>query len=125
MRPGDRMMPPAARGMVRAAAGPLRLRLLTGLTVVSVLALLVTVVLLTDRGPDGQSPAGDVVRVGVVEGQSVSGYLRSSHSELAALLPASGSPAAGQTWALVSLTSYHAPDKLPGVLDGAAVAQVY
>ncbi|MEV8507722.1 hypothetical protein AB0368_23280 [Actinoplanes sp. NPDC051475] len=124
MRPGDRMMPPAARTLLRAGSGPLRL-LLTGLTLASVVALLVTVVLITDRGPDGQSPAGDVVRVGVVEGQSVSGYLRSSQNELAALLPASGTPTAGQTWALVSLAAYYAPDKLAAPLEGAAVAEVY
>ncbi|MEV4637227.1 hypothetical protein AB0J80_07730 [Actinoplanes sp. NPDC049548] len=125
MRPGDRMMPPAARALLRAGWGPVRLRLLTGLTLASVVAVLVTVVLITDRGPDGRSPAGDVVRVGVVEGQSVSGYLRSSQNELAALLPASGAPTAGQTWALVSLADYYAPDKLAAPLDGAAIAQVY
>ncbi|BCJ51037.1 hypothetical protein Asp14428_25120 [Actinoplanes sp. NBRC 14428] len=125
MRPGDRTMPPAARGLSRSGAGQFRLRLLTGLTLVVVLAMLVTVVLLNDRGPDGEDATGDVVRVGVVEGQSVSGYLRSSQSELAALLPSPGSPVAGPTWALVSLAGYYPPGKLPAVLDGAAIAQVY
>jgi len=81
-------------------------------------------VTITDRGPGVESPSGDVVRVGVVEGQAVSGYLRSSRGELAALLPSAGSPVAGETWALVSLAAYYAPDRLPGVLEGAAVAQV-
>ncbi|OJF13265.1 hypothetical protein BG844_16095 [Couchioplanes caeruleus subsp. caeruleus] len=119
------MMPAAARSLPPAVAGPLRLWVLTGLTL-SAVALLVAVVTMTDRGPDRvPGPEGDVVRVGVVEGQSVSGYLRSSDHELAALLPASGAPAAGETWALVSLVSYYGADKLPGLLEGAAVAQVY
>ncbi|MEV6599472.1 hypothetical protein AB0M36_21835 [Actinoplanes sp. NPDC051346] len=126
MRPGDRMMPAAARSLPPAVAGPVRLRMLTGLALVTAVALLVAVVARTDHGPDhAVAPDGDVVRVGVVEGQSVSGYLRSSDRELATLLPASGAPTAGQTWALVSLTSYFGPDKLTGALDGATVAQVY
>ncbi|GGQ51841.1 hypothetical protein [Couchioplanes azureus] len=126
MRPGDRMMPAAARSLPPAVAGPVRLWMLTGLSLAVAVTLLVAVVTMTDRGPDRlPGPDGDVVRVGVVEGQSVSGYLGSSDRELAALLPAPGAPAAGETWALVSLTAYLGPDKLPGVLEGAAVAQVY
>jgi hypothetical protein len=69
------------------------------------------------------SGQADVVRVGVVEGQSVPGYLNSSRGELAALLRASSAP--GDTWALVSLSAYVPPDRLPAVLGGATVAQVY
>ncbi|WP_067498157.1 hypothetical protein [Actinoplanes sp. TFC3] len=120
MWPGDRMMPPLVRGRPRVGGGPLRLRVMTGLALASAAALLLTVVLITDRGPEMESPAGDVVRVGVVDGQSVSGYLRSSQGELGAMFPS-----AGDTWALVSLTSYYAPDKLGAVLGDAPVAQVY
>ncbi|MGA5300688.1 hypothetical protein ACPCHT_12205 [Nucisporomicrobium flavum] len=125
MRPGDRMMPWAARGLSRGGAGAFRQRLLTGLALAGAAAMLITVVTITDRGPGVDNPPGDVVRVGVVEGQPVPAYLRSSRGELAALLPSSGSPVAGETWALVSLAAYYPPDRLPGVLDGAAVAQVY
>jgi len=125
MRPGDRMLPPLTRGLSRIGTAPSRLRIMTGLAVASAVALLVTVVWVADHGPGPESPTGDVVRVGVVEGQSVAGYLRSSRRELAALLPASGSPAAGETWALVSLKAYLAPDKLQAVLDGVPVAEVY
>lgn len=125
MRPGDRMMPWAFRGLSRSGAGAFRQRLLTGLALAGAAAMLITVVTITDRGPGVETPSGDVVRVGVVEGQSVPGYLRSSRGELAALLPSAGSPVAGETWALVSLAAYVPPDRLPGVLDGAAVAQVY
>jgi len=125
MRPGDRMMPPLTRGLSRIGTAPSRLRIMTGLAVASAVTLLVTVVWVADHGPGPDNPTGDVVRVGVVEGQSVAGYLRSSRRELAALLPASGSPASGETWALVSLTAYLAPDKLQAVLDGVPVAEVY
>ncbi|AGL15543.1 hypothetical protein [Actinoplanes sp. N902-109] len=120
MWPGDRMMPPLARGRGRIGGGPARLRIMTGLALASAAALMVTVVLITDRGPEAESPAGDVVRVGVVDGQSVSGYLTSSRGELGTMFAS-----AGDTWALVSLSSYYAPDKLPGVLGDSAVAQVY
>ncbi|AGZ40305.1 hypothetical protein AFR_10080 [Actinoplanes friuliensis DSM 7358] len=119
------MLPPLTRGLARGGTSPARLRIMTGLALASAAALLVTVVRVADRGPELEKPTGDVVRVGVVEGQSVSGYLRSSRGELAALLPSSGSPAAGETWALVSLTAYLAPDKLQAVLEGTPVAQVY
>jgi hypothetical protein len=125
MRHGDRMLPPLTRGLSRIGTAPSRLQIMTGLAVASAAALLVTVVWAADHGPEAVRPTGDVVRVGVVEGQSVSGYLRSSRGELAALLPSSGSPAAGETWALVSFTAYLAPDKLQAVLDGVPVAEVY
>ena len=125
MRPGDRTMPPLTGGLPHAGTAPSRLRIMTGLALASVAALLVTVVWSADHGPEAEHPPGDLVRVGVVEGQSVSGYLRSSRGELAALLPASGSPAAGETWALVSLTAYLAPDRLQATLAGVPVAEVY
>jgi hypothetical protein len=125
MRPGDRMLPPLNRGLVRLGAAPSRLRILSGLAVASATALLLIIVWAADHGPEAGHPGGDVVRIGVVEGQSVSGYLRSSRGELAALLPASGSPTAGETWALVSLTTYLAPDKLQATLTGIPVAEVY
>ncbi|MEU8243647.1 hypothetical protein AB0C07_35800 [Actinoplanes missouriensis] len=86
------------------------------------LAAIVTMIaalLLADREPPGGQVSGEVVRVGVVEGQSVDGYLDAAEHEVAAL------PAAGETWALVSLRSYAAPDLLPALLAGATVAQVY
>lgn len=116
------MTPSLVRGLSRSRGGQARLRLLTGLALASAAAMLVTVVLVTDRGPDlSPRPTGDVVRVGVVDGQSVSGYLRSSKGELAGLT----SPAAGETWALVSLSSYFAPDTLTGLFADTAVAEVY
>ena len=125
MRPGDRMLPPLNRGLVRIGTAPSRLRIMSGLAVASAAALLITIVWAVDHGPEAEPPTGDLVRIGVVEGQSVAGYLRSSRGELAALLPSSGSPPAGETWALISLTSYLAPDELQALLEGTPVAEVY
>ena len=71
MRPGDRMLPPLNHGLPRIGMSPARLRFVTGLALAAAAALLVTVVWVADRGPELERPAGDVVRVGVVEGQSV------------------------------------------------------
>jgi len=102
----------------------LPLRLATGLALASVATLLIASIWTADRGPEPDSGAGpDLIRVGVVEGQSVPGYLRSSQGELAALLR--GSAPATPTWALVSLNAYFPPDRLMSVLGGVAVAQVY
>lgn len=75
------------------------------------------------EAPPAEDPS-DVVRVGVVQGQSVPGYLQSARTELAALTDPSA-PAAGDTWALVSLDAYVPPGRLPVLFDGTAVAQVY
>jgi hypothetical protein len=101
-----------------AAAGQ---RVATGFALASVASLLVMVIWAADRNhpPETAPPARDVVRVGVVEGQSVPGYLHNSEGELASLTP--GAP----TWALVSLAGYVPPGELPSVLNGSAVAQVY
>lgn len=106
----------------RMPVGRAGARLLTGLAAGSVLVLLIGVIWAAHPEPPRPRPAVDVVRVGLVAGQSVPGYLDSSRGELDALLHA---PAGTQTWALVSLSAYVAPDRLPAVLGGSAVAQVY
>lgn len=113
MAAGARVMP---RG--------LPLRLLTGVAVASVATLLVALIWLAEPDPVVTTDPGtvDVVRVGVVEGQSIPGYLDSSHGELAALVRA---PGATDTWALVTLQSYVPPDRLQPLLSGVAVALVY
>lgn len=106
--------------------GAAALRVMIGLAIVSAVALLLGVIWASRRDDGGGVSArpGDVIRVGVVQGQNVSGYLLSSRRELAALTDPSA-PAAGDTWALVSLSDYVPPGALTGLLDGAAVAQVY
>jgi hypothetical protein len=100
------------------------LQIVTGVALTATAALVFAVAWAgRPGGPAGEDPA-DVVRVGVVEGQSVGGYLAASRRELTMLTDPSG-PAAGDTWALVSLRDYTAPAQLPALLADAAVAQVY
>ena len=100
----------------------LPLRLFTGVAVACTATLLVAVIWLSEPDPVTDSATADVVRVGVVDGESVAGYLRSSHGELVAL---AHTPGATDTWALVTLQSYLAPDRLTPLLSGVAVAEVY
>ncbi|MGK5684566.1 hypothetical protein [Actinoplanes sp. URMC 104] len=91
---------------------------------VSAGALLVGALWISRPGPVPAEDPGEVVRVGVVQGQQVPGYLDAARTELAALTDPSA-PAAGDTWALVSLEGYVAAGVLPDLLAGTAVAQVY
>ena len=62
--------------------GAAALRAMIGLAVVSAIALLLGLIWASLReGADAPGHPGDVVRVGVVQGQPVSGYLRSSRAE--------------------------------------------
>jgi hypothetical protein len=123
----SRMLPPLARRMSRLADGPTRLRLLTAVALLSATAVLVTAVWTVDRTSSADPPSPELLRVGVVEGQSVPGYVRNSRGELAALLhpTAPGVAPSGETYALVTLSAYFAPDRLKPLLVGAAVAEVY
>jgi hypothetical protein len=111
--------------MARLGQGPVRLRVLTSVALMSSAAVLVTAVWAADRHPSGDPTLGDVTRVGVVEGQSIPGYVRSTRAELAALLaePASGS--APDTYALVTMSAYLAPGRLAPVLGGVRVSEVF
>lgn len=102
----------------------LRLRVMTGFAIVSAGALLLGVVWSAQRDTGPGDEPGDVVRVGVVQGQSVPGYLRSARAEMAALTGPSA-PAVADVWALISLDAYVDPGRLPDLLTGSAVAQVY
>jgi hypothetical protein len=104
--------------------GSVRLRVMTGVAVVSAGALLLAVVWAARRDNQPGDDPGDVVRVGVVQGQSVPGYLRSARAEMAALTDPSA-PAVADVWALISLDAYVEPGRLPDLLAGSAVAQVY
>jgi hypothetical protein len=67
-----------------------------------------------------------VVRVGVAEGGSVPGYVSDSRAELDALAAQPRTqPAPSTPYALVTLETYLAPDRLAGVLAGAGVAEVF
>ncbi len=100
------------------------IRTALALTVVSAGVVLLATIWVSRREAVPAEDASEVVRVGVVQGQPVGGYLHSSRTELAALTDPSA-PATGDTWALVSLDDYVAPGRLPTLLEGTAVAQVY
>ncbi|BCY06638.1 hypothetical protein L3i22_017260 [Actinoplanes sp. L3-i22] len=100
------------------------MQLMTGAALAATATLVLAVAWAGGPGGRGDDDPGDVVRVGVVEGQTVGGYLNSARRELSMLTDPSG-PAAGDTWALVSLRDYTAPGQLAALLADAAVAQVY
>jgi hypothetical protein len=101
----------------------LRLQIMTGVALLATVALIVAVVWVDRELPSGEDP-GEVVRVGVVEGQSVTGYLANSDHEMSVLTDPSA-PASGETWALVSLADYATPERLATLVADAAVAQAY
>jgi hypothetical protein len=104
--------------------GVVVLRAVLGLAVISAFALLLAAIWTSRRDDATPEAQGDLVQVGVVQGQAVSGYLRNSRAELAALTDPSA-PSSGDTWALVSLDEYVPPGALRGMFDGTTVAQVY
>ena len=117
MGPAERVRGPALRGAPVA-------RVVAAVAAVAAGVLLVGSLWVSRREGVPATHPNDVVRIGVVQGQSVPGYLTSSRTELAALADPSA-PAAGDTWALVSLDDYRPPGTLPDLLAGTAVAQVY
>ncbi|MDI6104495.1 hypothetical protein QLQ12_38490 [Actinoplanes sp. NEAU-A12] len=119
-------MGPATRKravLVRFGGAALRLQIMAGAALAATVALVLMVFWADRQAPAGEQ-AGDLLRVGVVEGQSVDGYLRSSREELARLADPSA-PGAGETWALVAFNRYATAGALPAMLGGAQVAQVY
>jgi hypothetical protein len=111
----------------RWSSGRWRLRLLTALALTGSLAILLTVALATrtSHEPQARLPENAAkVHVGVAQGQSIPGYVATARAELTFLLAAAGA-AQGETYALVSLRSYLAPDRLTPVLGGVATAEVY
>lgn len=119
-------MGPAERMRALTIRGPAGLRVSIVVSAVAVAALSLGVIWTAQHGGAVPAPgdSGDLVEVGVVEGQSVPSYLAASRHELNALTDPS-SPPAGDTWALASLDNYVPPSRLPALLGGAGVAQVY
>ncbi len=133
MRVGDvlrdldsRVLPPLARALHRLGADPRRVRLLTSVALVCTFAVLVTAVWVADRGGRTDPAAPDLLRVGALEGQSVRGYVGASDAEFAALA-ADPAPQTVQApvYALVTLVTYFAPDRLPPIVGAVPVAEVY
>jgi len=117
----QRIVPPLGRLLHRLA----RVRLLYLLAFLSVAAVLLTAVWAAGDRPAGDPTVGDTVRVGVVQGQSIPAYVEASRTELDTLLATPPTGIAGETYALVTLRAYLAPDRLTPVLGGVSVSQVY
>ena len=124
MGPAERMRALTIRGP--AGQGDRGLRVSIAVAAVAVVTLLLAVIWTAQRNSGVPTPgdSGDLVEVGVVQGQSVPSYLQAARRELAALTDPSAPPS-GDTWALVSLDAYVPPGRLPALLAGAGVAQVY
>jgi len=118
----DAIVPPLGRLLDRLRRPTGHTGLLTVVSLVSVTAVLATAVWVAER-PREDAPTGEVVRVGVPDGVSVPSYLAESRRELDELSArASGK---GDPYALVMFSAYLAPDRLPTVLDGAPVSEVF
>ncbi|MEV4657585.1 hypothetical protein [Micromonospora sp. NPDC049301] len=131
MRAGDllrqldqRLLPPLTRAVTRLGDRSARSGVLTWAAVLSSAAVLGTAVWAADDAPVGDRTVGEVTRVGVVDGDSVPGYLRSAAADLAALPTAA--PATGDgTYALVTLDAYLPPQRLASVLGDVPVSTVF
>ncbi|GIF68051.1 hypothetical protein Ais01nite_60860 [Asanoa ishikariensis] len=118
----DAIVPPLGRLLDRLRRPTGHTGLLTVVSLVSVTVVLATAVWVAER-PREDAPSGEVVRVGVPDGVSVPSYLAESRRELDELSArASGK---GDPYALVMFSAYLAPDRLPTVLDGAPVSEVF
>ena len=97
---------------------------LTWAAVLCAAAVLGTAVWAADDTPVGDQTVGEVTRVGVSDGDSVPGYLRSAAADLAALPPAAPTTGDG-TYALVTLDAYLPPQRLVAVLGDVSVSTVF
>lgn len=93
------------------------------MAVVSVAAVLAAAALSDDRRPAGEPSLGDVVRVGVAEGDLIPDYLRANETELAALGTVTPATEPTALYALVSFADYLTPDELAAVLAGIPVSE--
>jgi hypothetical protein len=114
----QRLLRPVGNVLARIFRGARRLRAFTA--VVGVLAVTVTLLVVhRPERPCSDPSLGDVLRVGVAEGDSIPQYVRAGRDELAAL---SGD---APVYALVSFAAYLAPDRLAPVLAGVSVSSVF
>jgi hypothetical protein len=120
-----RSVPPAggATGPAASAAEPppaagRRSRVLAGLAVLGVVAVVISAVSVARDAPVPDDTVGDVVRVGAAEGDRVALYADRARAELGALM----SNSTAETYALVSLRGYGTPaGVLPLLADVEAV----
>src|SRR5690606_26795297 len=112
-----------ARGAARLTRGKVRLRGWTVAAMLAVSTALAAALWAADR-PATDHSGGDVLRVGVAQGESIPDYLRASRERLAELVAAPDRKAS-ETYALVAFSAYLAPDRLASTLDGVSVVEVF
>lgn len=117
----SRLLPVLARGVVRLSQPTHRSRLLGATATFSVAAVLGTAMWAADRPAVGDTTVGEVVRVGVVAGDSIPAYVQASRDELASLARAAPPT---ETYALVTLSEYVTPARLAPILRGVSVSEV-
>ncbi|BCJ61185.1 hypothetical protein [Micromonospora endophytica] len=116
------LLPRLAAALTRLGQAPFHGALLRWTAVLSCTAVLSTAVLATERPLAPELTIGEVTRVGVIDGDSISRYERAAARDLAAL-EGDGTPGDG-TYALVSLTEYLTPQSLAEVVGDVRVAAV-
>ncbi|MGH3714003.1 MAG: hypothetical protein ACRDT4_11170 [Micromonosporaceae bacterium] len=115
------MLPPLGRALAWCMRGAIRRKVLLTGGVIAAFGLLVASVWAAHQPPTSPTQVGYVVRVGVAEGQSVSSYAADADRELDAL----AERGSGEAYALVSFTTYLAPDRFATVLSELAVHRGY
>jgi hypothetical protein len=115
------VLPWLSGGRLRVGRHRQRRPSLTGLGLALMVVALVAAAWAVRDRPTYQA---ENVRVGVLEGQSVPGYVKASKAALDRLR-GSRTGAGKPVYALVSLTAYLGPDRLPPVLAGVKVYRVY
>jgi hypothetical protein len=114
------VLPAVGNALARLGRGAARMRVFTiGAGVLAAAITFVAVYAATRAPVAGDPTIGDVVRVGVSDGDSVPAYLASTQQQLAAL------PDGTEVYALVSFSAYLAPDRLPAALSSVSVSSVF
>ncbi|MEH1169391.1 hypothetical protein V6V47_28825 [Micromonospora sp. CPCC 205539] len=132
MRAGDllrqldqRLLPPLTRAVGRLGDNrSARPGVLTWAALFSSAAVLGTAIWAVDEPPVGDRTVGEVTRVGVVDGDSVPGYLQAAAADLAAL-PTTTPVGGDGTYALVTLQAYLPPQRLAAALGDVSVSEVF
>ncbi|MEU7612114.1 hypothetical protein [Micromonospora sp. NPDC049204] len=120
----QRLLPQLTRAVARLGDRPSRSGVLTWAAALSAVAVLGTALWAADETPLGDRTVGEVTRVGVSDGDSVPGYLRSAAADLAALTQSAPAAEDG-TYALVTLVAYLPPQRLATVLGDVGVSTVF
>jgi hypothetical protein len=114
------LLPAVGNALARLGRGAARMRgFAIGAGVLAAAVTFVAVYAATRAPVAGDPTIGDVVRVGVSDGDSVPAYVASTKQQLAAL------PDGAEVYALVSFSAYLAPDRLPAALSSVSVSSVF